>query len=265
MPKSFEELRQPYENQISKEEYLKIAERRIREFDFEKIHSVMTFLDWKWSKKEVLSIPTVEELKEECERLIKEAIEYDMRDLSCGGFTIHRLVNDLVIEFCMSPRLENSSKDDSELIKAYQEYICKLQEMEIKNIEIISELISSLGESNSKLQEALEKIILSKSSELWARYFKELDSGNPRECVLNSLVELIKWERSKPKSDKYEFLIRHCKNGEFQIYCNKKYDTTACSLEGANAILKSRINDAKITDHVIYDYYEETCKKNIRR
>lgn len=263
MPKSFEDLRQPYDNQITKEEYLKIAERRIREFDFEKIHSVMTFLDWKWSKKEVLSIPTVEELKQECERLIKEAIEYDMRDLSCGGFTIHRLANDLVIEFCMSPRLENSSKDDSELIKAYQEYVAKLQDINIKNIEIISKLISS----NNRLRETLEKITVSKSSELWARYFKELDSGNPRECVLNSLVELIKWERTKPKlkSDKYEFLIKHCKNGEFQIYCNKKYDTTAYSLEGANAILKSRINDARITDHVIYDYYEETCKKKIRR
>lgn len=156
---------------------------------------------------------------------------------------------------------------DSELLESAFVYITQLQTLNSKNTQIILELISSLGESNSKLREALEKITLSKSSELWARYFKELDSGNPRECVLNSLVELIKWERIKPKLklDKYEFLIKHCKNGEFQIYCNKKYDTTAYSLEGANAILKSRINDARITDHVIYDYYEETCKKKIRR
>lgn len=65
-------------------------EKVLREFDFEKVHKVMTALDWTYSNGE---IPDVDELRKTAEDVLKTAIkirktEKDIKAVcSTGGFT----------------------------------------------------------------------------------------------------------------------------------------------------------------------------------
>lgn len=55
-------------------------------FDFEKVHEVMKFLNWKWASLSNEGIPTVDQLRDEARKLLKEA--WDKKStISTGGFT----------------------------------------------------------------------------------------------------------------------------------------------------------------------------------
>ncbi len=50
--------------------------------------------------------------------------------------------------------------------------------------------------------EHCQQIQKSRLSDLWSRYFKEIDNGNPRTAVLESLVDLIKFFEEEEREDK---------------------------------------------------------------
>jgi len=54
----------------------------MRNFDFEKVHDVMQYLDWHWVK---VGVPTVEDIKAEAKRLLVDAC-YEKTTVACGGF-----------------------------------------------------------------------------------------------------------------------------------------------------------------------------------
>ena len=56
-------------------------ENIMRDFDFEKVHDVMQYLDWHWVK---VGVPTVEDIKAEAKRLLVDAC-YEKTTVSTGG------------------------------------------------------------------------------------------------------------------------------------------------------------------------------------
>jgi len=60
-------------------------------FDFERVHRVMTFLDWKWHSSE-MSVPTIPDMRVQVRRLIRDAINLYAtgRDatIGTGGFSV---------------------------------------------------------------------------------------------------------------------------------------------------------------------------------
>jgi hypothetical protein len=55
-------------------------------FDFDQVHKVMVFLNWKWANgKGSLEVPEKYELRSEARRLLKMAIE-EKTTVSTGGF-----------------------------------------------------------------------------------------------------------------------------------------------------------------------------------
>lgn len=67
-------------NSLTKVEQSKI-EDIMRNFDFEKVHDVMQYLDWHWVK---VGVPTVEDIKAEAKRLLVDAC-YEKTTVACGG------------------------------------------------------------------------------------------------------------------------------------------------------------------------------------
>lgn len=61
-------------------------------FDFDKVQKVMEFLNWKWVSTEN-GIPSVQELRSQARRLIKEAIEEKVR-IATGGFRVDYFYED---------------------------------------------------------------------------------------------------------------------------------------------------------------------------
>jgi len=77
---------------VQKTEEKSILDRYIDEildyFDFEKVHEVMLHLDWKWASIHGdPRVPTVDELKQEAEKLLREAWE-NKTSLATGGFYV---------------------------------------------------------------------------------------------------------------------------------------------------------------------------------
>ena len=70
-------------------------------FDFEKVHSVMKFLNWKWvySKSED-GIPTIDELKNCAATLLIDAIT-DATSFSTGGFKAEYYDGSITLLFCI--------------------------------------------------------------------------------------------------------------------------------------------------------------------
>lgn len=60
------------------------------EFDFNKIHIVMTHIDWSWSIGATYEVPSVKKLRDEAKRLLNSSKKYRYMDepviVSCGGF-----------------------------------------------------------------------------------------------------------------------------------------------------------------------------------
>ena len=54
-------------------------------FNFNKVHKVMTFLDWKWISPKGVLIPTIDEVKEEARRLLVDAVTKHTT-IASGGF-----------------------------------------------------------------------------------------------------------------------------------------------------------------------------------
>lgn len=53
-------------------------------FNFNRVHKVMTFLDWTWASPKGFSIPTIDEIKEEARRLLVDAVTKHTTIASCG-------------------------------------------------------------------------------------------------------------------------------------------------------------------------------------
>lgn len=82
---------------LGKEEQIKII---MREVDFEKIHEVMTFLDWKWFRAgghNQFNVPTIDEIKASSLYLLNEIWELpidpesQINTLGSGGIMAERL------------------------------------------------------------------------------------------------------------------------------------------------------------------------------
>lgn len=115
----------------------------IENFDFEKVHNIMTSLNWKWycyspNRREMgLYVPTIEQLK----KTAVELLEYVYDDLnydttSTGGFKATRYDDHLGLEFVLS-------SFDSESIN-YDEPRYEI----IKNNKIRKKKINTLHENN---------------------------------------------------------------------------------------------------------------------
>ena len=102
-----------------------VIESILNEFDFEKVHTIMTKLDWGWvsddSNMQVFSVPSVEQLKCLAKQLLNDVLvkgrankESDIYYICSGGFkaTYNRYldVDNLELEF---------------IVESWDEDICK--------------------------------------------------------------------------------------------------------------------------------------------
>lgn len=76
----------------------KIVNNIITHFDFEKVHKMMTAVDWKWYRPESgnTEIPTIDDLRDTATELLYTALNRDMllRRLGTGGFYVTRNIDD---------------------------------------------------------------------------------------------------------------------------------------------------------------------------
>ena len=58
----------------------------MKDFDFKRVHDVMSYLDWKWAGcgSEKCGVPSVEKIKEEARRLLVDAA-YEKTNIATGG------------------------------------------------------------------------------------------------------------------------------------------------------------------------------------
>lgn len=72
------------------------------EFDFEKAHKVMEFLDWKWGDE----VPTIGGMRRIARRLLNEAAESKILAIGTGGFQVRKRVEEdktfLTLEFVVT-------------------------------------------------------------------------------------------------------------------------------------------------------------------
>jgi len=70
-----------------------ISERMKKEildnFDFEKVHKVMTLLDWRWYSSAENKVPNIEQMKNMVRSLFKSLEHPDCDAVSCGGFSLY--------------------------------------------------------------------------------------------------------------------------------------------------------------------------------
>ena len=62
-------------------------------FDFEKVHRVMTMLDWKWA--EIGAVPEIPDLRKQVRGLMRSLWNSDNQSIGTGGFVVrlHREEN----------------------------------------------------------------------------------------------------------------------------------------------------------------------------
>lgn len=70
----------------------KIKSELLSNFDFEKAHYIMKFLDWKWGLlPDGYHVPTVEQIRDTVSRLIDDLLNDDrIKSVSSGGFTVYK-------------------------------------------------------------------------------------------------------------------------------------------------------------------------------
>jgi hypothetical protein len=72
------------------------------EFDFEKAHKVMEFLDWNWQNK----VPTIGDMRRIARQLLNEAAEGNIMAIGTGGFQVRKRVEEdktfLTLEFVVT-------------------------------------------------------------------------------------------------------------------------------------------------------------------
>ena len=79
-----------------------VIDEILDEFDFEKVHKVMEFLDWKWGG----GVPTIGGMRKVARNLLKEAAEGEVVAIGTGGFQVRKHVGDgtiyLTLEFVVT-------------------------------------------------------------------------------------------------------------------------------------------------------------------
>lgn len=70
----------------------KIKSELLSNFNFEKAHYIMKFLDWKWGLlPDGYHVPTVEQIRDTVSRLIDDLLNDDgIKSVSSGGFTVYK-------------------------------------------------------------------------------------------------------------------------------------------------------------------------------
>jgi hypothetical protein len=74
-----------------------IIEDILDEFDFDKVHKVMEFLEWTWYKDGVQSppeVPTKGELRKKARYLMNTCIEHEECSTGTGGFHVRKSTYD---------------------------------------------------------------------------------------------------------------------------------------------------------------------------
>jgi hypothetical protein len=67
------------------------------EFDFDKVHKVMEFLDWTWFKDDMQSpaeVPTKGDLRKQARRLMNNCIKHEECSTGTGGFYVRKSTYD---------------------------------------------------------------------------------------------------------------------------------------------------------------------------
>lgn len=70
---------------VKENKYQYLIDEIMEQFDFNKVHEVMTFLDWKWVTKRGHVIPTLDEIRAEANRLLGQAV-MEQTTIATGGF-----------------------------------------------------------------------------------------------------------------------------------------------------------------------------------
>ena len=93
---------------MSREELIdKMVTTVMENFDFDRVHRVMTNLDWKWVIGDgETTVPSIYRLTRNAERLLREAAQHygDKEFYSCGtgGFIAHLEGETLTLQFILS-------------------------------------------------------------------------------------------------------------------------------------------------------------------
>jgi len=86
-------------------------------FDFEKVHSVMEFLDWEWHGKDGRHVPSIVEMIRNLEDLLKSAISFmdnGFSSVGTGGFMVEIFEdNDVEISFIIADSRSYSEATDN--------------------------------------------------------------------------------------------------------------------------------------------------------
>lgn len=84
-----------------KTNYLKQIKEIMTEFDFEKVHKVMEFLDWKWTDN---GVPSIYMLKMTAKQLLSEVALSPNNDTwtETGGFRVEKRFNKLSLSFVLT-------------------------------------------------------------------------------------------------------------------------------------------------------------------
>ena len=64
----------------------KAIEEIMNEFDFERVHDVMDFLDWDWG---FMGVPSVDIIKKEAKRLMQDLCNGSSGYIATGGFWVY--------------------------------------------------------------------------------------------------------------------------------------------------------------------------------
>lgn len=75
-------------------------------FDFEKVHKVMTFINWEWyfgkseNGKELFGVPSLQTIKDFAFNLIEQSFN-EQKQISSGGFAAWLDENDIILSFTL--------------------------------------------------------------------------------------------------------------------------------------------------------------------
>lgn len=116
---------------IDKDEHIDFI---LNNFDFDKVHKIMTFLDWEWIDFKQLksSVPTIGEMKAAVTEMMYDICESNYDNVEVGGFRVNKYDDHLELIFKVAGF-------ESEILNNGLEYEMKKQQKErrnkIKNIE----------------------------------------------------------------------------------------------------------------------------------
>lgn len=71
-------------------------------FDFERVHKVMAFLDWKWFTVDGYKVPSIEQMKESCRELFEEMKDKETDNMSSGGFYVRKFPDIITLAFVLA-------------------------------------------------------------------------------------------------------------------------------------------------------------------